>query len=138
MRRCERWRFCDLSSMVAIHTSSSIALCKHAHLNQSLALSPYASDDDKLQILLKSSPIQRIDFNYLFHFRLRRSCSCCSCALNMLLSVLCIVLVIAAVVGAAIYFGVIDKDQDAETNLHNIGQQLHDGSKDLINKFKSS
>lgn len=56
----------------------------------------------------------------------------------MLLSVLTIVLVIAAIVGAAIYFGLIDKDQDTETNLHNIGQQLHDSTKDLVNKFKSS
>lgn len=59
----------------------------------------------------------------------------------MLLSVLCIVLVIAAIVGAAVYFGVIDKDGHFDKNgLDNFGNTLSkvgDNFKDQINKLKN-
>lgn len=59
----------------------------------------------------------------------------------MLLSVLCIVLVIAAVVGAAVYFGIIDKDGHLDKNgFNNLGDnfnKLGDSLKDQINKLKN-
>lgn len=42
----------------------------------------------------------------------------------MLLSVLCIVLVIAAFVAAGIYFGLIDKDKDVQGNFDQIGNHI--------------
>lgn len=54
----------------------------------------------------------------------------------MLLSVLCIVLVIAAVVGAAIYFGIIDKDGNFDKNgLDNIGDHLSNVGTNIKNQF---
>lgn len=53
------------------------------------------------------------------------------------MSVLCIVLVIAAIVGAGLYFGVIDKDDSVGDNLHKVGQQLHDSGKEILSNFKN-
>lgn len=58
----------------------------------------------------------------------------------MLLSVLCIVLVIAAVVAAALYFGVIDKDKGVDANLNDLGNHFsHVGNniKDQFNKLNN-
>lgn len=59
----------------------------------------------------------------------------------MLMSVLCIVLVIAAIVGAAIYFGIIDKDGNLQKDgLDNIGDHLNtvgNNIKDQFNKLKN-
>lgn len=51
----------------------------------------------------------------------------------MLLSVLCIVLVIAAVVFAGVYFGLIDKDKGVEENFNQFGDNI----KDHFNKLKN-
>lgn len=70
--------------------------------------------------------------------KLNSNFSCCSCALNMLLSVICIVLVIAAVVAAGIYFGVIDKEKGFDGNLENLKDSVNngvEGVKNQINKF---
>lgn len=45
--------------------------------------------------------------------------SCCTCTLSILFPVICIVLVIAAIVGAAVYYGYYDTDKDASTNFNN-------------------
>lgn len=70
----------------------------------------------------------RFDILYLFF-------SCCSCAINMLLSVICIVLVIAAIVGAAVYFGYVDKDKGIEGNFNHISDKLHSVGNDISNKL---
>lgn len=75
-------------------------------------------------------------YEYLSFFLLNVNSSCCSCALNMLLSVICIVLVIAAIVGAAVYFGILDKDKDAEGNLKDIGNTIQNTGKEFLEKIK--
>lgn len=53
----------------------------------------------------------------------------------MLLSVLCIVIVIAAVVAIGVYFGVIDKDKGVEGNYDNIKESLSNGVDNIKNHF---
>lgn len=59
----------------------------------------------------------------------------------MLMSVLCIVLVIAAIVGAAVYFGIIDKNgnynKDGFDNLGDHINTLGNNVKDQFNKLKN-
>lgn len=51
----------------------------------------------------------------------------------MLLSVICIVIVIAAVVAAGIYFGYYDKDKDVEGNLQNVKDSFNNGLESVKN-----
>lgn len=53
----------------------------------------------------------------------------------MLLSVICIVLVIAAVVAVGIYFGVIDKDKGVEGNIDHIKDSISTGVDNVKNQF---
>lgn len=55
----------------------------------------------------------------------------------MLLSVICIVLVIAAVVAVGIYFGVIDKDKGVEGNYDDITTSIKNSYNDVKDKFKN-
>lgn len=49
----------------------------------------------------------------------------------MLLSVICIVLVMAAIIGAAVYFGFVDKDKGVEGNINDISDKLHNVGKEI-------
>lgn len=53
----------------------------------------------------------------------------------MLLSVICIVVVIAAIVAVGIYFGVIDKDKGFEGNLDDFKDSLSNGVDTVKQQF---
>lgn len=53
----------------------------------------------------------------------------------MLLSVICIVIVIAAVVAAGVYFGIIDKDKGVEGNYDDIKDSFNNGLDNVKKQF---
>lgn len=55
----------------------------------------------------------------------------------MLLSVICIVLVIAAVVAVGVYFGVIDKDKGVEGNYDDIKNSIQNSYNNVKDKFNN-
>lgn len=55
----------------------------------------------------------------------------------MLLSVLCIVFVIAAIVAAAIYFGVYDPNDHPDSSVNKVINGISDTGKDWADKIKN-
>lgn len=55
----------------------------------------------------------------------------------MLLSVLCIVLVIAAVVGAAVYFGVYRPQDNPHSDFNKVVNSIGETGKEWANKIKN-